>query len=121
MEGVVVRFLNPTAVNVSWQRLPSQDVDYYKVYYSRTGGEGSELFPGGSSWGIVRGGEQFEVAAVVIVNGRLEEGERSTPPGGGGGTAPPGKDASLCSLHGSVWVADFSRPLICSLGLTWSN
>ena len=79
MEGVGVQFLNATAVNVSWQRLPSQDVDYYKVYYSRTGGEGSVLFPGGSSWGVVlRGGEQFEVAAMVIVNGRQEEGERST-------------------------------------------
>ena len=78
MEGVGVQFLNATAVNVSWQRLPSQDVDYYKVYYSGTGGEGSVLFPGGSSWGVVRGGEQFEVAAVVIFNGRQVEGERST-------------------------------------------
>ena len=78
MEGVGVQFLNPTAVNVSWQRLPSQDVDYYKVYYSGRGGEGSVLFPGGSSWGVVHGGEKFEVAAVVIVNGRQVEGERST-------------------------------------------
>ena len=75
MQGVVVRSLNSGARNVSWQRLSSQDIVYYKVYFSG----GSALFPGRSSWGVVEGGGQFEVAAVVIVNGREVEGERSTP------------------------------------------
>jgi len=79
VEGVVVQFLNPAAVNVSWQRLPSQDIDYYKVYYSGREGEGSVLFPGGSSWGVVEGGEQFGVVAVVMVHGQQVEGERPTP------------------------------------------
>ena len=73
---MVVRSLNSGARNVSWQRLSSQDV-YYKVYFS----EGSVAFPGRSSWGVVEGGGQFQVAAVVIVNGREVEGERSTPAG----------------------------------------
>ena len=75
MQRVVVRSLTSGAMNVSWQRLPSQDIVYYKVYYSG----GSVLFPGRSSWGVVKGGEQFEVAAVVIVNGQQVEGERSMP------------------------------------------
>ena len=65
VQDVMVQFLNPAAVNVSWQRLLSQDITYYKVYYSGREGEGSVLFPGGSSWGVVEGGEQFEVVAVV--------------------------------------------------------
>ena len=72
---MVVQSLTSGAMNVSWQRLSSQDIVYYKVYYSG----GSVLFPGRSSWGVVEGGGWFEVAAVVIVNGQQVEGERSTP------------------------------------------
>ena len=72
---MVIRSLNSGAQNVSWQRLSSQDIVYYKVHFSG----GSVRFPSRSSWGVVEGGEQFEVAAVVIVNGREVEGERSTP------------------------------------------
>jgi len=79
VQGVMFQFLNLTAANVSWQRLPSRDITYYKVYYSRREGEGSVLFPGGSSWGVVVGGEQFDVVAVVIVHGQQVEGERPTP------------------------------------------
>ena len=72
---MVFQSLNSGAINVSWQRLSSQDIVYYKVYFSG----GSALFPGRSSWGVVEGGGQFEVADVVIVEGREVEGERSTP------------------------------------------
>ena len=88
MQGVIVRSLNSGAMNVSWQRLPSQDIVYYKVYYSG----GSVLFPGRSSWGVVEGGGQFEVAAVVIVNGQQMEGERSTP------AMPAGVCNSFCNI-----------------------
>ena len=88
VQGVVVRSLNSGAMNVSWQRLPSQDIVHYKVYYSG----GSVLFSGSSSWGVVEGGGQFEVAAVVIVNERQVEGERSTP------EMPAGVSNSFCKI-----------------------
>jgi len=105
VQGVVVRFLNSAAVNVSWQRLPSQDITYYKVYYSGREEEGSVLFPGGSSWGVVGEGEQFEVAAVVIVNGQQVEGEKS--PLSGERPTPPSEDVSLYSCHGSDMGCSF--------------
>ena len=88
MQGVVVRSLTSGAMNVSWQRLSSQDIVYYKVYYSG----GSVLFPGRSSWGVVEGGGQFEVAAVVIVNGQQVEGERSMP------GMPAGVSNNFCNI-----------------------
>ena len=81
-------------MNVSWQRLPSQDIVYYKVYYSG----GSVLFPSRSSWGVVEGGGQFEVAAVVIVNGQQVEGERSTP----ATTAGVGRNVMIAIIAGAV-------------------
>ena len=75
-------------MNVSWQRLPSQDIVYYKVYYSG----GSLLFSGSSSWGVVEGGRQYEVAAVVIVNGQQVEGQRSMS------AMPAGVSNSFCDI-----------------------
>ena len=41
---------------------------------------------------MVEGGGQFEVAAVVIVNGQQVEGERSTP------ATPAGVFNSFCNI-----------------------
>ena len=77
VQGVSVRQLNSSAVNVSWSRFESQDV-FYRVYYSSPDGQSD--FSGNSSWGVVdrlQGQTQFQVAAVVIIQGEPIEGLRS--------------------------------------------
>ena len=64
-------------MNVSWSRLDSEDV-FYRVYYFNP--DGQVDFNSSSSWGIVRGvnsGTQFQVVALVFIQGRLSEGQRS--------------------------------------------
>ena len=81
-----VRQLNSSAVNISWSRFNSEDV-FYRVYYRSPPGQAD--FPGNSSWGVLNrlqsGQTQFQVAAVVIIQGVPMEGERSetTCPNGG--------------------------------------
>ena len=82
---MTVRQLNNSAVNISWSRFESQDV-FYRVYYSSP--DGQTDFSGNSSWGVVdrlQGQTQFQVAAVVIIQGVPTEGLKSETacPGGG--------------------------------------
>ena len=73
-----VRQLNSSAVNVSWSRFNSEDV-LYRIYYWSPPGQVD--LPGNSSWGVLNrlqpGQTQFQVAAVVIIQGVPMEGERS--------------------------------------------
>ena len=86
VENVVVESLNATAVQVSWTRLQSQEISYYRVYYTaivfnrRKQLGRSALFSGDSSSGVVGGLEigvtyAFQVVPVVIVRGKEREGE----------------------------------------------
>ena len=88
VENVAVESLNATAVQVSWTRLQSQDISYYRVHYTavvfnrRKQLGRSALFSGDSSSGVVGGLEtgvtyMFEVAAVVMVGGEEREGSVS--------------------------------------------
>ena len=80
-----MRQLNSSAVNVSWSRFDSEDV-FYRVYYWSPPGQAE--FSGNSSWGVIarlQGQTQFEVAAVVIIQGVPTEGLRSETVCSGGG------------------------------------
>ena len=77
VQGVSVRQLNSSAVNISWSRLDSEDV-FYRVYYFNP--DGQVDFNSSSSWGIVKrvnSETQFQVVALVFIQGQLTEGQRS--------------------------------------------
>ena len=78
MQGVSVRQLNSSAVNVSWSKFDYQDHIFYRVYYSSPDGQAD--FSGNSSWGVVgqlQGQTQFQVVAMVTIQGVIFEGSRS--------------------------------------------
>ena len=77
IQGVSLRQVNNSAVNVSWSRLNSEDVSY-RVYHFNP--DGQATFNGNSSWGIVRGVDsqtQFQVVAIANVQDQDREGQRS--------------------------------------------
>ena len=64
-------------MNVSWSRLDSEDV-FYRVYYFNP--DGQVDVNSSSSWGIVKrvtSETQFQVVALVFIQGQLSEGQRS--------------------------------------------
>ena len=85
--------LNSTAVNISWDTLiiSGISIDYYTVIYSPMFREGKRqdeenrvLFESPTTSGVIsnlKAGDmyRFQVYATVKVDGRLLEGERSTP------------------------------------------
>ena len=86
--------LNGTAVFVSWNAvvIPDFSVDSYTVVYSpvsqrrrrQDGGDMSAVFPGTATSGVIGGLDpatdyQFQVFAIVTVDGVPLEGERGAP------------------------------------------
>ena len=77
VQGVSLRQVNNSAVNISWSRLNSEDVSY-RVYHFNPNGQAT--FSGNSSWGVVRGVDsqtQFQVVAIANVQDQDTEGQRS--------------------------------------------
>ena len=85
--------LNSTAVNITWNILiiPGISIDHYIVAYSPMFQDGKSqdrenrvVFDSSTTSGIInnlQAGDvySFQVYAIVTVDGRLLEGERSTP------------------------------------------
>ena len=82
--GVVVEQLTATSVRVSWDEIPVDGI-MYTVYYSQTGNRKrqTEMSIDSTTNSVDIDGldsnveYQFQVVAIVIVNGQTIEGERS--------------------------------------------
>ena len=90
--------INSTAVRAMWFEVESPHLDHYTVYYypisaqndgrKRQSNDQMTTFPAGMSFGVIGGLEEeqeylFSIAAIILINGQLYEGERTEP-------APPG-------------------------------
>ena len=94
------KIINSTAVRAMWFEVESPYLDHYNVYYyyypisAQNGGRKRQsndqmtTFPAGMSFGVIGGLEEeqeylFSIAAIILINGQLYEGEKTEP-------APPG-------------------------------
>ena len=94
------KIINSTAVRAVWFEVESPHLDHYTVYYypiSAQNGGGRKRqstdqmtkFPAGVSFGVIGGLDKdkeylFSIAAILLINGKIYEGERTEP-------APPGE------------------------------
>ena len=98
IELFITKIINSTAVRAMWFEVESPYLDHYTLYYypnpaqnggrKRQSNEQLAMFPAGMSFGVIGGLEEeqkytFSVAAIILINGQLYEGERTEP-------APPG-------------------------------
>ena len=92
------KVMNSTAVRAMWFELESHFLDHYTIYYypdpaqtgHTKGGSHEQMatFPAGKSSGVIGGLEEgqeylFSIAAIILINGKIYEGQRTEP-------APPG-------------------------------
>ena len=89
VEGVDVKVVNDTSVAVSWNVviIPGFSIDYYTLVYSQASHfrrQDEEMFPSPTTSFVITDLKstdtyQFQVFATVIVDGRILNGERSSP------------------------------------------